>query len=94
VLDEHWGGDISGTEGKPLPNELRKEEAQLRHEIELEDDNTAVPRTHIDDEYAHASEQDPKVRGAQQRRLLSMSRRAHSRSCGALEHAVLKHGHS
>ena len=51
-------------EGKPLPNELRKEEAQLRHEIELEDDNTAVPRTHIDDEYAHASEQDPKVHAA------------------------------
>lgn len=48
-------------EGKPLPSELRREEAQLRHEIELEDDNTAVPRTHIDDEYAHAGEQDPKI---------------------------------
>jgi U3 small nucleolar ribonucleoprotein protein IMP4 len=29
--------------------------------VELEDDNTAVPRSHIDDEYAHAGETDPKV---------------------------------
>jgi hypothetical protein len=29
--------------------------------VELEDDNTAVPRTHIDDEYAHAGERDPKI---------------------------------
>jgi len=33
----------------------------LRHDVELEDDNTAVPRTHIDDEYAHAGERDPKI---------------------------------
>ena len=33
----------------------------MRHNIELEDDNTAVPRSHIDDEYAHAGERDPKV---------------------------------
>jgi hypothetical protein len=48
-------------EGKPIPSELRKEEAELRHQVELEDDNTAVPRTHIDDEYAHAGERDPKL---------------------------------
>lgn len=48
-------------EGKPLPSELRKKEAELRRDIELEDDNTAVPRTHIDDEYAHAGEVDPQV---------------------------------
>lgn len=48
-------------EGKPIPNELRKEEQQLRREVELEDDNTAVARNHIDDEYAHAGEADPKV---------------------------------
>lgn len=48
-------------EGKPIPTELRREEAELRHGIELEDDNTAVPRTHIDDEYAHAAERDPKI---------------------------------
>jgi len=48
-------------EGKPIPNELRKEEGALRREIELEDDNTAVPRDHVDDEYAHAGEVDPKV---------------------------------
>jgi hypothetical protein len=51
----------SVAEGKQFPNELRKEEKGLRHEIELEDDNTAVQRTHIDDEYAHAGERDPKV---------------------------------
>lgn len=33
----------------------------MRHDVELEDDNTAVPRTHIDDEYAHAGECDPKI---------------------------------
>ncbi|KAL6125281.1 hypothetical protein ACLB2K_073340 [Fragaria x ananassa] len=48
-------------EGKPIPTELRNEEAQLRQEIDLEDENTAVPRTHIDDEYAKASERDPKI---------------------------------
>ncbi|KAG7016636.1 U3 small nucleolar ribonucleoprotein IMP4, partial [Cucurbita argyrosperma subsp. argyrosperma] len=48
-------------EGKPFPTELRNEEAALRKEIELEDDLTAVPRTHIDDEYANASQIDPKI---------------------------------
>ena len=48
-------------EGKPLPTELKREETKLRHDVELEDDNTAVPRTHIDDEYAHAGERDPKI---------------------------------
>ncbi|CAK8564594.1 unnamed protein product [Lathyrus sativus] len=48
-------------EGKPIPTELRNEEAALRRQIDLEDENTAVPRTHIDDEYAFASEKDPKI---------------------------------
>ena len=39
-----------GAEGKPIPNELRPDEARLRKEVELEDDNTAVQRTHMDDE--------------------------------------------
>lgn len=59
-------------EGKPIPTELRKDEQQLRKEIELEDDNTAVPRNHVDDEYAHAGETDPKV-------LLTTSRDPSSR---------------
>jgi U3 small nucleolar ribonucleoprotein protein IMP4 len=29
------------TEGKPIPTELRSEEAELRHQIDLEDENTA-----------------------------------------------------
>ncbi|KAA8537309.1 hypothetical protein F0562_027004 [Nyssa sinensis] len=48
-------------EGKPIPTELRNEEAALRQEIDLEDEQTAIPRTHIDDEYANASERDPKI---------------------------------
>lgn len=51
----------ASTEGKPIPTELRRDEQALRREIALEDDNTAVPRTHIDDEYAHAGERDPKI---------------------------------
>jgi len=68
-------------EGKPLPSELRKEEAQLRHEIELEDDNTAVPRTHMDDEYAHAGERDPQA--WRLCRPLGLSLVSHSSSCAA-----------
>ncbi|KAL2642195.1 hypothetical protein R1flu_009782 [Riccia fluitans] len=59
-------------EGRPIPTELRNEEAQLREEIGLEDENTAQLRTHIDDEYAHANEKDPKI-------LLTTSRDPSSR---------------
>ncbi|XVE69513.1 hypothetical protein DITRI_Ditri09bG0158000 [Diplodiscus trichospermus] len=48
-------------EGKPIPTELRNEEAALRQEIDLEDEYTAVPKSHIDDEYATANERDPKI---------------------------------
>ena len=48
-------------EGKPIPTELKREAKDLKRKIELEDDNTAVPRTHIDDEYARAGEREPKV---------------------------------
>ena len=44
-----------------MPSELRREERDLRRQVELEDDNTAVPRTHVDDEYARAGERDPKI---------------------------------
>ncbi|CAD7704057.1 unnamed protein product [Ostreobium quekettii] len=47
-------------EGKPLPTELRAD-ARLKNAAELEDDNTAVPRTHIDNEYAHAGMVDPRI---------------------------------
>ena len=52
---------LTFAEGKPIPTELRKDEQGLRKKIELEDDNTAVPRDHIDDEYARAEERDPKI---------------------------------
>lgn len=48
-------------EGKPIPTELRNEEAALRQEIDLEDDYTAVPKSVIDDEYAKANEREPKI---------------------------------
>jgi len=47
--------------GKPIPTELREEEAELRHQIELEDEKSAVPWDPMDDEYARAGEFDPRV---------------------------------
>lgn len=54
-------GSPPGADGKPIPTELRREEQELRKQIELEDDNTAVARNHMDDEYASAGVKDPKV---------------------------------
>ncbi|KAG5192276.1 anticodon-binding protein [Tribonema minus] len=48
-------------DGKALPTEVRGEEEALRHEIELEDDETAKVRSHADDEYAQAGHRDPRV---------------------------------
>jgi len=48
-------------EGKPFPTELRGEEASLRHEVGLEDEATATPRSHVDDEYGLAGTRDPKI---------------------------------
>eukprot|EP00939_MAST-03C_sp_MAST-3C-sp1_P000274 g274.t1 len=48
-------------EGKAIPTELYHEEASLRHDIELEDKETAVQKTHVDDEYAYAGVKDSKV---------------------------------
>lgn len=48
-------------EGKPIPTHLREESAKLKKDTELEDDNTAVQRTHIDDEYSNLGVHDPKV---------------------------------
>ncbi|KAJ3690507.1 hypothetical protein LUZ61_019671 [Rhynchospora tenuis] len=48
-------------EGKPIPTELRNEESTLRREIDLEDEQTAIPRSLIDDEYASATMSDPKI---------------------------------
>ena len=49
------------TEGKPIPTELRRDERALRNAVELEDDNTAVARTSVDDEYARAAFREPRV---------------------------------
>mmetsp|Transcript_4072 Transcript_4072/g.7879 ORF Transcript_4072/g.7879 Transcript_4072/m.7879 type:complete len:308 (-) Transcript_4072:170-1093(-) len=59
-------------EGKPIPTELRREASKLKAQIELEDERTQHVTTHMDDEYARAHEQEPKI-------LLTTSRDPSSR---------------
>ena len=47
--------------GKSVPNELKKEKDKLINELEHDDINTLVPRSHIDDEYEEAKYRDPQV---------------------------------
>lgn len=58
--------------GKEVPTELREEYDSLKNEIDLEDDKTAELKSHIDDEYAQAGVEDPKI-------LLTSARGASSR---------------
>ena len=48
-------------EGRPVPTELRAEAAAVKEQAELEDVKTAALTTHVDDEYARAGEEDPRV---------------------------------
>jgi len=49
-------------EGKPIPTELRKEEAELRYQIELDDQSVEQQNPlSLDDEYNRAGIEDPKV---------------------------------
>jgi len=48
-------------EGKPIPTELKEDELDLRHDMELENSEISTPSNHIDEEYARAGMQDPKV---------------------------------
>ena len=43
-----------------MPTEVKDDE-KLLQQIDLDDDKTAVPRTHVDDEYNGAGVTDPKV---------------------------------
>jgi len=43
------------------PNELRKVESKVKHDLELADDKTIVARSHIDDEYEDSKYRDPKI---------------------------------
>lgn len=47
--------------GTPIPTELRGQEPRLSALIAADDVAHAAPRNHVDDEYARAGEQDPKV---------------------------------
>jgi U3 small nucleolar ribonucleoprotein protein IMP4 len=61
---DHWRWAVgSHAEGKPIPTELRGESNSLKSELTLEDEQTAEygARSHVDDEYAKAGEQDPKI---------------------------------
>ena len=61
-------------DGKPIPTELRRDEARLREEVHAEDVHTARygARGVVDDEYAKAAESEPRV-------LLTTSRDPSSR---------------
>ena len=59
-------------DGKPMPNDLKNEIAQLQAELPLDEhqEGTNVfifivdilePKTHVDDEYAFAGSRDPKI---------------------------------
>ncbi|XP_046840454.1 U3 small nucleolar ribonucleoprotein protein IMP4-like [Xenia sp. Carnegie-2017] len=48
-------------EGKPIPTELRNDEAELRKAIEFDDEAHENATTHEDDEYAWAGVEDPKI---------------------------------
>eukprot|EP00128_Syssomonas_multiformis_P004099 Colp12_sorted_trinity150504_noHs@9678 len=48
-------------EGKTIPTELRKDHAQLQKELQFEDEKSAVLTTHVDDEYAKAGINDPRI---------------------------------
>eukprot|EP01094_Clydonella_sp_ATCC50884_P018802 TRINITY_DN3547_c0_g1_i1.p2 TRINITY_DN3547_c0_g1~~TRINITY_DN3547_c0_g1_i1.p2 ORF type:complete len:350 (-),score=119.36 TRINITY_DN3547_c0_g1_i1:211-1260(-) len=48
-------------EGKPVPTDLKYEARQLADDALAEDDVTQQQRTHMDDEYARAGIEDPKI---------------------------------
>lgn len=47
--------------GKKVPTELRYEAEKLKHTVDMEDETTKEMKTHVDDEYATAGIEDPKV---------------------------------
>lgn len=49
------------SDGKKLPTELYKQEDKLNKKIKLDDANTFIPRSKMDDEYATAYQRDPKI---------------------------------
>ena len=48
-------------ENKNIPTELYKESTQLKGELQADDENTIIPRNHIDDEYAGSLYRDPSI---------------------------------
>jgi len=48
-------------EGKPLPNELKKSALELHHSLTLDDADTEIPRSLLDDEYGRAGITDPRI---------------------------------
>ncbi|XP_031573371.1 U3 small nucleolar ribonucleoprotein protein IMP4-like [Actinia tenebrosa] len=52
---------LSLRDGKTIPTELRKDEAELRKAIEFDDEKHERVSSHVDDEYAWSGVEDPKV---------------------------------
>ncbi len=50
---------IDSQEG--VPNELKRDSERLMKELEHDDNNTIIARTHMDDEYEEAKYRDPQV---------------------------------
>ncbi|XP_062217177.1 uncharacterized protein LOC133917279 [Phragmites australis] len=48
-------------EGKPIPTDLCNKEHELQRQIDLDDQERAIPRSNIDDEYAIATTREPKI---------------------------------
>ncbi|CAK61324.1 unnamed protein product (macronuclear) [Paramecium tetraurelia] len=48
-------------ERKNVPTDLYRDEENLRKEMNAQDDNTIVPRTHLDDEYAMSFYREPQI---------------------------------
>lgn len=55
------GWDKMGAEGTPIPDNLKEDFHELKAQIDLDDDATSGLHTHMDDEYARAGVDDPKV---------------------------------
>jgi len=48
-------------EGKALPTELQGQDQKLREQLDFDDTATEGQKTHLDDEYARAGIDDPKI---------------------------------
>ena len=60
-LDKKFQVKKAIEENRAVPFALRGEEKELRHQLENDDDNTLIAKSHVDDEYEEAKYKDPKI---------------------------------